>query len=880
MTSITEALKVALADRYVIEQEIGAGGMATVYLAHDAKHDRKVALKVLRPELAAVIGAERFLNEIKVTANLQHPHILPLHDSGEADTFLYYVMPYVEGDTLRDQLDREKQLAIEHAIGIARGVAAALDYAHRHGVIHRDIKPENILIQDGQPLVADFGIALALSAAGGNRLTETGLSIGTPQYMSPEQAMGDRELEARSDVYSLGAVLYEMLTGDPPYTGSTAQAIVAKVITEKAPPVTATRDTVPPHAAAAIQKALCKLPADRFHSAADFGEALARPGAVPVVTTSAIAETEARRFTVSIGLPSLKVMLPWSLFAVTLVAAAVWGGGRSLKQPNVARLQTILPDNAMPNTGHSGRTIAISPDGTQMVYVGPGRVLYARRMDLLEARPLPGTDDADTPFFSPDGAWVAYNHGSELKRVALAGGPPLTIASAPALRGASWGPDDQIVFAPSNTSGILRVSAAGGAIDTVVDIDIAGGGPTYRWPQALPGGAVLLTVFPGGIEGTYTGVLDPETGEIKRLVAGVDARYVETGHLVYATVDGAMLAVPFDVDRLEVTGNPVSLLEDLAVKSTGAAEFTVSRDGTLVYVTGEAASVSLASVSRQGVVRTLTEERLNVGSPSVSPDGLSIALEVTSEAGTDIWVYDKAAGTRSRITFEGANSYPSWSPDGRYIYFSSARNDRARAVYRRAADGSGAAESVLLRDFAIWEYMLAPAGSLAVFREIAPNTGRDLWVAAGTADPTPYLQSEYDERAPAISPDGQWLAYTSDESGQDEVYVRAFPVPSGRWQVSSDGGTEPVWSPMGDELFYRAEEQMVAAMIETRPAFKVGERRVLFQGTFRSSASHVDYDVDPATGEFIMLAMAQEATTSLVVVLNWFEELKARTGTN
>ena len=270
MTDTFERLKAALADRYTIEQEIGAGGMATVYVAHDIKHDRKVALKLLRPELAAMIGAERFLNEIKVTANLHHPHILPLHDSGEADSFLYYVMPFVEGDTLRDKIDREKQLGIEDAIGLTRAVASALDYAHRQGVIHRDIKPENILLHDGQALVADFGIALAVSAAGGTRLTETGLSIGTPHYMSPEQAMGDRELDARSDIYSLGAVLYEMLSGDPPYTGSTAQAIVAQVITEKAPLVTAVRDTVPQHVEASIAKALNRLPADRFASARGF----------------------------------------------------------------------------------------------------------------------------------------------------------------------------------------------------------------------------------------------------------------------------------------------------------------------------------------------------------------------------------------------------------------------------------------------------------------------------------------------------------------------------------------------------------------------------------------------------------------------------------
>src|SRR2546426_1572744 len=282
MSGLLGRLQVALAERYSIERELGHGGMATVYLAEDLKHRRLVALKVLSPDLAASLGTDRFLREIDIAARLTHPHILPLHDSGEADGLVFYVMPYIEGESLRDKLTREKQLDIDEAIGIARAVASALDYAHRHGVIHRDIKPENVLMHDGQPVVADFGIALAVSAAGSSRITETGLSLGTPHYMSPEQAMGDRVLDARSDIYSLAAVLYELLAGEPPYTGPTAQAIVAKVITEKPISVTAHRDTVPPHVAAAIQKALAKLPADRFHSAAEFAEALVRPGAVPI----------------------------------------------------------------------------------------------------------------------------------------------------------------------------------------------------------------------------------------------------------------------------------------------------------------------------------------------------------------------------------------------------------------------------------------------------------------------------------------------------------------------------------------------------------------------------------------------------------------------
>src|SRR5690242_12598470 len=277
MPELLSRLQSALSDRYRLDREIGAGGMATVYLAEDVRHDRRVALKVLRPELAAVIGAERFLAEIKLTANLQHPHILPLFDSGEAESYLFYVMPFVEGETLRDRISREKQLPVADALRIATEVLAALDYAHRHGVVHRDIKPENILLHDGSALVADFGIALAASKASGARMTETGMSLGTPHYMSPEQAMGEREITPRSDVYALGAVLYEMLTGDPPFTGSTAQAVVARVVTETPRPLLAQRHTIPRQVEAAVLTALEKLPADRFATAAEFAAALKNP---------------------------------------------------------------------------------------------------------------------------------------------------------------------------------------------------------------------------------------------------------------------------------------------------------------------------------------------------------------------------------------------------------------------------------------------------------------------------------------------------------------------------------------------------------------------------------------------------------------------------
>src|SRR3954471_7118357 len=365
MTTPSSRISGALSTRYRLEQEIGAGGMATVYLAEDVRHDRRVALKVLRPELAAVIGAERFLAEIKLTANLQHPHILPLFDSGEADSFLFYVMPFVEGESLRARLVREKQLPVDDAVRIAREVADALDYAHRHGVIHRDIKPENILLHDGRALVADFGIALAAARSdGGSRMTETGMSLGTPAYMSPEQAMGEREITARSDVYALGCVLYEMLTGEPPFTGPTAQAIIARVMTEEPRSLVLQRKTIPPHVEAAVNTALSKLPADRFATAAQFGEALARPGTATAVSPSGrVAAGVSRRSTLR---SRALAIVPW-VVALLGVAGAAWAWRQ--RRPEAGTTWRYIAFGPELTAATTGLPLALSRDGSALAVV-------------------------------------------------------------------------------------------------------------------------------------------------------------------------------------------------------------------------------------------------------------------------------------------------------------------------------------------------------------------------------------------------------------------------------------------------------------------------------------------------------------------------------
>jgi serine/threonine-protein kinase len=896
MTEQTEQLKTALADRYVIERELGAGGMAVVYLANDIKHDRKVALKVLRPELAAVIGAERFLAEIKVTANLQHPHILPLHDSGEADTFLYYVMPYVEGETLRNKLDREKQLGIEEAVEISCNVAAALDYAHRHDVVHRDIKPENILLHDGQPMVADFGIALAVSHAGGTRLTETGLSVGTPHYMSPEQAMGDRELDARSDVYSLGAMLYEMLVGEPPYTGPTAQAIVAKVITEKPALVTAARPTTPPHVAASIDKSLQKLPADRFSSAAQFAEALVSPGAAPLmtVTPGVRADATAGRTRGSRSPTSIATVA----IAGLAIAAAAWGWLRPVPRP-VTRFAIALPEDQALDGATPNQHIALSPDGTQLVYVGGGQDeaprLWVRARDELIARPLAGTEGAYNPFFSADGRQVGFftEQPRSLKVVPLSGGLPLTLTDTLlGVSGASWGPDGYIYF-DADPGGLQRIRATGGQREGVIALDSAEREVGVAWPQALPDGRTVIYRMRHAGDGPASFDIvaaDIESGRRQTVVRAVFARYTSSGHLLHVTAEGTLLAAPFDPGKLALSGLPVTLVEGIRVAGGfGAVDLTLSETGTLLYLVGPPAGTSeVVWVERDGTVQPVDpdwSDDLAVNSLALSPDGTRLAVSARrgDEESADIWVKQLPDGPLTRLTFgESTNYRPAWTLDGRSVLFLSNR-EGTYAVYVKRADGTGSAELVVQADRAIGEVLPSPDGSRLVLRTAYAAAGRGdiaaFRIGADTA-PAPLLGAEYMEVTPTLSPDGRWLAYVSNESGRPEVYVRPFPdVDGARWQVSTNGGWSPRWAHSGRELFFRGSSapDLYAVEVQTSPTFVVGETRTLFQTIAELGFVRHLYAVSPDDQRFLMLYPPHgSGDVQLVRVENFLEDLKRR----
>ena len=764
-------LNAALEGRYAIERELGEGGMATVYLADDLKHERKVALKVLKPELAAVVGAERFLAEIKTTANLTRPHILPLHDSGEADSFLFYVMPYIEGETLQDRIDREKQLPVDEAVRIAIAVANALQTAHDQGIIHRDIKPANILLSRGEPLISDFGIALAVGAAGSNRLTETGLSLGTPYYMSPEQATGDQAVGASTDTYALGSVLYEMLVGDPPYPGSTAQAVLGKILAGKPVSATEQRPSVPANVDAAVRKALEKLPADRFTSAQDFVRALGdKHFQYGQVSTAGAAA--------AVG-PWKRLSIAATTLAALLAGVAAWALLRSAPPGPVTRVSVLVPEDQ----SYVGGDLDLSRDGSLMVYTGRGddvvsTQLWARPWNALDATPIRNTDGGRSPAISPDDQEVAFRTGTSIRVVSLQGGVSRTLAEGLVCCPA-WSPDGEWLYYSDEFAGLRRIPATGGEPEIVTQVGVAAGDATdvHVELDVLPGGRGAVYMV-RGVSGFRLQAVDLVTGEVKELMPGRYPRYSVTGHLLFLDDDGTLFSVPFDADELEVTGAPIPIVRGVAMGGTGAGFYAVSEDGGLVYRTGSGASaLRPVWVERDGTAREIDpswriQGRQNWTSLALSPDESRLAVSIPDSDGAyDLWVKQLDTGPLIRLTFEGALNYrASWSVDGQSLTFVSDRDGPSHDVVTKRADGSGTAELVLDRERLIREGSYSPDETWLVFRE-GPGAQGDISALRPGVDtvPMPLVVTEFGERSPTLSPNGRWLAYVSSESGRQEV---------------------------------------------------------------------------------------------------------------
>ncbi|MBK8249851.1 MAG: serine/threonine-protein kinase [Gemmatimonadetes bacterium] len=798
---IRERLQHSLTDRYRLERELGQGGMATVYLAEDLKHKRQVAIKVLKPELAAVLGAERFVQEITTTAALQHPHILPLFDSGEADGFLYYVMPFIDGETSRAKLDRETQLGVEEAVKIATEVADALHYAHANGVIHRDIKPENILLANGRPMVADFGIALAVSAAAGGRMTETGLSLGTPHYMSPEQATAEKEISARSDVYSLASVLYEMLAGQPPHSGSSAQQIIMKIITEPAPLVTQYRKSVPPHVAAALARALEKLPADRFASAQAFAGALGDPSFRAAGGGLAAAGRRSAR--------TWRDLLPIATTAL-VVGTATFLAGRQVGSGPTA-FDVGLPDTAQlafvmdGPFGVEWPALSVSPDGDFIVYVahrGTANELWYRSLVSDEARPLPGTRGGYLPAISPDGRWVAFVDGKVLRKVAVDGGaPPSDVAEALAPIGIEWsGPDELLIAADFGgrtewvrmSDGVKsRIGGVCGWPTRVPETD-----DIFCQPQAGVGGAPRIVTL--GADGAVplSATAGKILGDSARPLAGMTPKIVGD-HVVFVDVEGNLMAAAYDRKSRSFGANRV-VHRGLRRASFGTmGHLDVTRAGDLVYVPGSNGGMGqFVATQPGGTTRILpipVKEHQNF---NVSYDGRRLAASSRGVGGFELWVYDVASGQGDRVASGFGVAYPVWAPDGSLVY--STQPSSADRVWTMLVPPDGTSPSI------IPGLTMDPLAFVSR-RFLVGSTQLDVTVATLEGDRvvrTDTLKLPNAQYYPVASPDGRWIAYAGAEKGKIQLLVTPFPAMNRQYKVSIDAASEPLWLPDGS-LVYR-----------------------------------------------------------------------------
>jgi serine/threonine-protein kinase len=892
---------------YEILSALGAGGMGEVYRARDTRLNRNVAIKVL-PELFAGDPERlaRFHREAQVLAALNHPNIAHIHGVEDSGGVRALVLELVEGPTLAERIE-QGPLPLAEAVPIAKQMAEALAAAHEQGVIHRDLKPANVKVrEDGTVKVLDFGLARLVAPDASTAVTAgltqsptlttpaatlAGVILGTAAYMSPEQAKG-RPADKRSDVWAFGAVVYEMLTGRRPFEGEDLADTLATVL-KSDPDWNALPVDVPPHIRLLIQRCLAK---DKRHRIADMSVALfvlnEAAGLAPAGTSVDAPPPRWRR----IVAPAAAAIV-----AGAAVGTAVWLTTRAVPGTQVRRFEITPTGPAALVIDAQSIDIAITGDGTRIVYKGAttsGPRLFVRSLDQLEPAALTISGVPRAPFLSPDGQWVGFVDTAPLsiRRVAITGGPVLQVCPLDgASRGISWGEDDTIVFATASPlTGLLRVPAGGGEAAVLTRPDRDRGEADHAWPQFLPGRqAVLFTIVPsaGGVDASQVVVLDLRTGTQKVLLrGGSQARYVPSGHLVYAA-SGTLRAVAFDLARMEVVGTARPVVAEVVTLPTGTAEFDIAGDGTLIYAAGgggiTAAARTIAWVDRQGREEPIKAPPRPYVVPRLSPDGTRVALSIADQD-NDIWVWSLAGETLTRVTSDpAADQAPVWMPDGRRIVFASQSGGAAGNIFWQAADGTSAAEQLTDTATAIERpSSVSPDGTRIVFWQGAPTTGNDVMMLTLGKERKiePLVQTPFFERNGDVSPDGRWLAYESNESGQFEVFVRPFPdTTKGRWQVSTGGGgAQPLWARNGQELFYLAADGGLMRVPVTRASeWAAGApARVLEGRYYRGLGFNVprSYDVSLDGKRFLIIKPAgldpSARPASIVVVQNWLEELK------
>ena len=900
---------------YEILSPLGAGGMGEVWRATDTRLGRDVALKLLPAAFASDPDRlARFEREAKLLASLSHTHIAGLFAleeaalEGAATPVRFLAMELAEGEDLAERLKRGA-IPVDEAIAIAKQIAEALEAAHEKGIVHRDLKPANVKVSAaGHVKVLDFGLAKAWSSEGDGATdsadwsqsptlartgTAAGLILGTAAYMSPEQARG-KPVDKRADIWSFGVLLFEMLTAKRLFDGETVSDVLAAVLTRE-PQWKELPAATPPSVRRLLRRCLERNPRNRQHDIADARVALDEAlSGVPEDATAAAAPRVA---------PLWRRALPWTVAAGALALAltlslVLWAPWREAQPPMSLRLSVELGADASLATG-GGPSVILSPDGVVLAFVaqeaaGPTS-LYVRRFDQLQAAPLSGTEGARDPFFFPDGQWIGFFADGKLKKIAVTGGAPVPLCDAPSGRGGSWSEDGTIFVALKRRDGLSRVPSAGGSPEPLTRLDTGAEELTHRWPQALPGGrAVLFTAHSTGGDFEDANVVVQSLPDGPRKVVqrgGYHGRYVGSGHVVYVH-EGTLFAVPFDLDRLETTGEPAPILD--AVSSDAGAQFAFSARGTLAYLRAQdlGLEVPIQWMDREGKTRLLRGVPALHNNLRFSPDGRMLAMDIHQGKQLDVWVYAWERDTISRVTFDTMDDRsPVWTPDGRRIGFASRRGDKATFnLFWQRADGTGEAERLTESENAQSPTSWHPSGSYLAYEELNPQTGQDIMILPLKGDEasgwkpgkaTAFLNSPFVEGQAAFSPDGRWLAYVANESGQLEVYVRPFPGPSGKWQVSASGGTLPTWSRSRKELFYRAADGtlMLAAYAAEGDSLHAEKPRqwspgrvpmpILGPRTFDLHPDGQRIAVLKAAGE-----QAQDKSAHVVLIQNFFDELR------
>jgi Tol biopolymer transport system component len=894
---------------YEVVAQIGAGGMGEVYQAHDTKLGRDVAIKVL-PEAFAheADRLSRFQREAKMLASLNHPNIATIHGLEQSGGTSYLVMELVSGETLQERVKRDGAVPIEEALTIAKQIAEALEAAHEKNIIHRDLKPANVKVTpEGKVKVLDFGLAKAFegdiatedmsnSPTLSRAATMQGTILGTAAYMSPEQARG-KAVDKRTDIWAFGCVGFELLTGKQAFHGEDVTDILAAVVRAD-PDWQALPAATPLKVRDLLRRCLQKDKLHRLQAAGDARIEIQDALTAPPIPVAAIVAPATR---------SWRERLAWAAAAILALTTIAFAIGFVLRAPKPLQpMQTVHLSAEIGMEGslytELGTSAILSPNGSRLALVAAGsdqkQRIYVRSLDQLQATALSGTENARDPYFSPDGQWIGFFADAKLKKISVQGGAAVTLCDALDDRGGSWGEDGTIVFSKDTASGLSKVSSAGGAPQPLTTLDMQRGERTQRWPQVLPGGkAVLFTASTGqaNYEGAEIAVYSIASGQRKTVQrGGFYARYLPSGHVVYMH-EGTLYAVPFDLKRLEVTGQPAPILEGVATSPTyGGAQFSFSDAGNLVYVAGRAVSgnVSIYWMDREGKFKPLRDTPGGYLNPAFSPDGKRLALEINDGKRRDIWVDEWERDALTRLTFAGeTNGYPVWTPDGQRIVYSSQEKGGPPNLWWIRADGAGNAQRLAESKYFQSARSWSPDGKVLAFRQFNPDTNYDIMTLSIEGDeksgwkpgePKPFVNSTFIEGEPAFSSDGRWLAYESNESGSYEVYVRPFPGPSGKWQISTGGGFYPKWSRNGKELFYRTADSkiMVVTYTTSGDSFRADKSQLWSPGQFTERGlGNYNFDLHPDGKRFAVLKAGTEQTPAVnkvSFIFNFFDELRRK----